>query len=125
MYMHRKLVVMNAMNVKLEGCGDLFFLDSYIFLSHTILEQAYPCTGNDPIGQTRLIWRTTETGETEDGLTDDEYYIKVIQNGVQLYSSSQQFAAGSGTTGLMGIAGLGGYQVCRLIKERKSISLLI
>lgn len=71
--------------------------------------EAYPCTGDDPVGQTRLVWRTTDT--TGDGFSDDEYYVKVYQNGVQRYSSGQKFSSGSGTSGLIGIAGLGGYQV--------------
>lgn len=73
--------------------------------------KSFACTGDDPIGQTRLVWRTNDANGTADGLTDDEYYVKVIQNGVQLYKSSQKYSAATGTSGLIGKAGLGGYQV--------------
>lgn len=48
-------------------------------------------------GQTRFIWKTVGTSVA--GLDDDEYYIKVFQDGNEVYRSSQKFDEASGSSG--------------------------
>ena len=48
-------------------------------------------------GQTRFIWKTV--GTSSRGLDDDEYFIKVFQDGVEVYNSGQKFDESSGDSG--------------------------